>query len=155
MADEFRFTCSEGHTWVSSNKIRSFCPECGKSTRRVSSPPGGKPPSSTNPGDPPQPKNLSIKHVKVKKPTPPKTTKPPDPHKEEPKLPTRRAPQKPPQKPPQKTPSKGGPLTQKKAPTTRKGPIVGKKIPRTTKQSSKSAAEDTMFSRMRKMAFGR
>ena len=70
-------------------------------------------------------------------------------------MPTRRAPQKPPQKPPQKTPSKGGPLTQKKAPTTRKGPIVGKKIPRTTKQSSKSAAEDTMFSRMRKMAFGR
>ena len=149
MADEFRFTCGEGHSWVSSNKIRSFCPECGKSTRRVAA-------SSGSDDDKPKekPRAISIKHV-----TRPKSQLPPEPPKEPDKVPVKRTP--PPRKPAKKTASPNAarksspPLTQQRV-AKRVSPPVAKKMPRTTKQvASKTKEEETMFTRMRKMAFGR
>lgn len=151
MADEFRFTCSNGHSWVSSNKIRSFCPECGKSTRRVTAPsePSDSDKTTT------KARTISIKQVKKKQAPPPV--------KEPLNVPTRKATSKPANKPAPsarkpvtRKPASAGPLTQRKVTkTARKNPVVGRKVPRTTKQSGKTSEDSTMFSRMRKMAFGR
>jgi type IV secretory pathway VirB10-like protein len=151
VADEFRFTCGEGHSWVSANKIRSFCPECGKSTRRVAALPGS---DEDKPKE--KPRAISIKHV-----TRPKSQPPPEPPKEPDKVPAKRNP--PPRKPATKSaPPKttvarksAPPLTQQRV-AKRVSPPVAKKMPRTTKQvASKTKEEETMFTRMRKQAFGR
>lgn len=155
MADEFRFTCAEGHSWVSSNKIRSFCPECGKSTRRVAA-------TSTSDEDMPKdkPRAITVKHVtRPKAKTTPEETQS-QPPKETPKVPATRKPpaRKPATKPAPKTTvarKAAPPLTQRKV-AKRVSPPVAKKMPRTTRQAaSKVKEEETMFTRMRKMAFGR
>ncbi len=153
--DEFRFSCPNGHSFISSNRIRAFCPECGTSVRRVASTP------EQSPAKPAKPKTLTVKKIVHKQA--------PQPQKEEP-LPTSKTTRKPPSKATQKprnapakppsrttTKSKSAPtkiLAQKRV-ASKSAPRVATKIPRTTKQSTKTADQETMYTRVRRLAFGR
>lgn len=148
MADEtFTFTCAHGHTFESGNRIRAFCPECGTSTRRAATPPTAGAPAPDRSADP------SPRRTKVTKIVSPPTHKePPVPSTKKPAAPARK-PAPPARKPAPKTPPP--PLNQAKAPR-RAQPLVAKKHVTTTKQRLEKAAEaETMFTRMRRLAFGR
>ena len=163
MPDEFRFTCPNGHSFVSSNRIRAFCPECGSNTRRNASAKPDPTPSPTA-----NKKGITIKRpvVKTKEPPTPSTKK-----ETPPSVPTRKRAttaansrgssrghtqnrtqsSKPSQS---QSRSHTTPLTQRKPPT-KSSPKIARKVPRTTKQANTDVQAETMFTRMRRHAFGR
>ena len=166
MPDEFRFTCPNGHSFVSSNRIRAFCPECGSNTRRnASSKPDPTPSPTANK------KGITIKRpvVKTKEPPKPPVKESPTPStkKETPaSVPTKRTnatasgsahtTRKPGSSSNSRPSSKqtAKPLSQRKPPT-KSSPKIARKVPRTTKQANTDVQVETMFTRMRRHAFGR
>lgn len=156
MADEeFRFTCKNNHTWLASNKIRAFCPECGSSTRRT--PQETAPQTTAKPG------------IKVVRPIPEtttqeepnsvptrttKTTKKPASKATPPRTPARKPQAKPAQAKTAPPPASHSVL-QRRTTSRTAAPIVSTKKKLTTKQTNTTKEAETMATRMRRLAFGR
>ncbi|MGH2612656.1 MAG: hypothetical protein ACRDFB_06350 [Rhabdochlamydiaceae bacterium] len=148
MSDEvFTYTCKNGHTFESGNKIRAFCPECASNVRRITQTQSAIDASTT-------------RKIAIKQPINRKETTPPVPVKRTPttkKTVSKPAPKPRPKVPAQTTKSLAAPTAnqplRRKNPGKKAIPTMAKKVTTTTKQKNQNQNVPEPFaSRMMRMA---